>query len=148
MTIRPFKTEDTDEVLHLFDVNTPAFFAPEERDDLIFYLKNEVEDYFVLRVNAIIVACGGFNNGPEAFEKRISWDLVHPDHQGKGYGGELLKFRIQQIQSDENIQLITVRTSQLVYKFYEKHHFLLQEVVKDYWADGYDLYLMSFELRR
>ncbi|HMR90035.1 MAG TPA: GNAT family N-acetyltransferase, partial [Saprospiraceae bacterium] len=90
MTIRPFITEDTEGILHLFDANTPAFFAPDERDDLIFYLKNEVEDYFILQVNDIIVACGGYNNGPEAFEKSISWDLVHPHHQGKGYGGALL----------------------------------------------------------
>lgn len=148
MIIRPFEPEDTDAMLHLFDANTPAFFAPEERADLIFYLKNEIEHYFVLQVEDSIVACGGYNQGPNTYEKRISWDLVHPDHQGKGYGGELLKFRIQHILADGTTKKITVRTSQMVYRFYEKHHFLLQEVVRDYWADGYDLYQMSYNMSK
>lgn len=148
MTIRRFEPENTDAILHLFDANTPAFFAPEERADLIFYLKNEIEHYFVLLVDDSIVACGGYNQGPETFEKRISWDLVHPDHQGKGYGGELLKFRIQHILTDHTVKIISVRTSQFVYKFYEKHHFSLQDVVKDFWAKGYDLYQMYYDFKQ
>jgi [ribosomal protein S18]-alanine N-acetyltransferase len=146
MTIRPFEVEDTSAVLHLFDANTPAFFAPEERDDFIFYLKNEIEHYFVLKVEDSIVACGGYNQGPYTYERRISWDLVHPDHQGKGYGGELLKYRIKHILMDDTVKTISVRTSQFVHKFYEKHHFILQEIVNDYWAEGYDLYQMSYDM--
>lgn len=145
MTIRSFEPEDKEAILHLFDANTPAFFAFEERDDLIFYLEKEIENYFVVEVGHTIVASGGYNRGLEPGALRISWDLVHPDHQGKGYGSELLKFRIQKIKDENSVPSITVRTSQMVYTFYEKHHFILQKIVKDYWADGYDLYDMLYD---
>ncbi len=145
MQIRPYLESDSEFVLELFDRNTPSFFSPDERGDLIFYLENEIENYFVLEVEDIIVACGGYNKGTLPSEMRISWDLVHPDYQGKGYGSALLKYRIQKIQEDKTINLISVRTSQLAYKYYEKNHFVLNEVVHHYWAEGFDLYSMVLE---
>jgi len=144
MHIRSFTILDIQSILSLFDKNTPAFFSPEERADLIFYLENEVENYFVLEVETTIVACGGYNKGPAISEMRISWDLVDPDYQGKGYGSALLSYRIGKIKDDKTINLITVRTSQMAYKFYEKHQFVINEIVEDYWAEGFDLYSMVF----
>ena len=45
---------------------------------------------------------------------------------------------------ESSVQTLIVRTSQLVYRFYEKQGFELEKVVKDYWAEGYDLYLMRY----
>jgi len=43
---------------------------------------------------------------------------------------------------------MTVRTSQFVYGFYEKHGFELKKVVKNYWAQGFDLYDMEYKEKR
>jgi hypothetical protein len=39
-----------------------------------------------------------------------------------------------------------VRTTQLVYPFYQKAGFTLDKVEQDYWANGFDLYQMMLQL--
>jgi len=60
-------------------------------------------------------------------------------------GTKLLNYRIDKLNSFESIQKITVRTSQVAYKFYEKQGFKLFEIKKDYWAEGFDLYNMEYK---
>ncbi|WP_294822766.1 GNAT family N-acetyltransferase [uncultured Flavobacterium sp.] len=73
----------------------------------------------------------------------LSWGIIHPDAHGKGIGSALVKFRIAEMQK-LGVEEIGVRTSQHVYQFYEKMGFTLKApVVKDYWAEGFDLYEME-----
>ena len=108
------------------------------------YRHSERELYFVLLLNKEIVGCGGINFTDDKTTGKISWDIIHPQHQGKSLGAQLLKYRIEKIKSINGIQKITVRTSQLAYKFYEKQGFTLKEIRKDYWAKGYDMYSMEY----
>lgn len=91
-----------------------------------------------------IAGCGGINFSENGSTGKISWDILYPQYQGKGLGTTLLHYRINKLKEMEHIKAITVRTSQLVYRFYEKNGFVLQEVVKDYWAKGFDLYQMNY----
>lgn len=141
MQIRKYTSSDFDKVLGLFDVNTPEYFSPSERKDLIFYLENELEDYFVLEVENSVLAAGGINYSQN--QANISWDFVHPDAHGKGFGSAILKHRIQHIQSISQDLVIKVRTSQLAFGFYEKNGFKTTNTEKDYWAIGYDLVEMK-----
>ena len=59
-------------------------------------------------------------------------------------GTRLLGFRIEKLGSLGGIRRITVRTSQLAFGFYRKQGFVLKEVKKDYWAEGFDLYAMEY----
>ncbi|MFP4090250.1 MAG: GNAT family N-acetyltransferase [Cyclobacteriaceae bacterium] len=109
------------------------------------YLENELEHYYVLLSGNEIVGAGGINFSGNPSIGKISWDLVHPEQQGKGLGRKLLSFRLEKLKAMPEVEQITVRTSQLVYKFYERAGFHLTEVIKDYWAPGYDLYQMKYE---
>jgi len=60
-------------------------------------------------------------------------------------GKKLLEHRIAKLNSIDGIQKITVRTSQVAYKFYEKQGFELFEIKKDYWAEGFDMYSMKYK---
>ena len=145
ITIREYEVKDKNEVLHLIKMNTPNNFAVEEEDDFVRYLENERELYFVLLFNQKIVGCGGINFEDNNTTAKISWDILHPDHQGKSLGTKLLQYRIDKLKSIESIQKIVVRTSQIAYQFYEKQGFELFEVIKDYWAEGFDLYHMEYK---
>ncbi len=143
--IRPYTPSDKSSVLSLVRLNTPEFFHPSEVEDLSVYLENELEDYFVVEEEGKVVAAGGINYFPESKSARISWDVVSPNFHGKGIGAKLTKFRVDHAFSKNGVQTIVVRTSQMVYRFYEKQGFVLESIEKDYWAEGYDLYLMRFK---
>ncbi|RTY89122.1 GNAT family N-acetyltransferase [Flavobacterium sp. GT3R68] len=143
MIIREYKPSDKSRIMELLKLNTPEYFAPAEEQDLMDYLNNHLENYYVVEENGFIVGCGGFNRSDDPEIVRISWDIINPESQGKGVGTALTKFRIQKIKELKNIKAIVVRTTQLVYPFYEKLGFKLKSVEKDYWAPGFDLYYMD-----
>ena len=142
--IREFTKEDKSNVLDLFRMNTPAFFSPEEEKDLIFYLENEIEKYYVVLLDGKIAGCGGINFKENGAVGLLSWDFLHPHYQRMGVGTVLLHHRIDILKSMSAVKKIRVRTSQHAYTFYEKGGFKVVEKLKDYWADGFDLYLMEF----
>ncbi len=145
ITIREYKTTDQIDVINLIRLNTPEYFAVEEEVDLKNYLENERELYYLLLFDNKIVGCGGINFADNNSIGKISWDILHPEYQGKSLGAKLLKFRIDKLKTIATVNRITVRTSQVAYRFYEKQGFELFEIIKDYWAEGFDLYNMEFK---
>lgn len=149
MTIREYNdAADRQIIIELLRLNTPQYFAKEEEDDLIYYFDNHAHDYFVAEIGGQVVGSGGFNLTDDKHIGKISWDIIHPDFQRKGIGLQLLRFRIMRIKKIVSIVSISVRTSQHAYLFYEKSGFKLKEVVKDYWAKGFDLYLLDCNINR
>ena len=128
--IRAYEPKDKKEVINLMRLNTPEYFAIEEEDDLNNYLETERELYYVLLYDQKLVGCGGINFADNNTTAKISWDIIHPDYQGKSLGTQLLKHRIDILNAIGGIQKITVRTSQVAYKFYEKQGFELFEIKK------------------
>ena len=144
ITIREYKSIDKSSVMNLIRLNTPEYFAPEEENDFSNYLDNEKELYYVLLFNEKIVGCGGINFAENKTIGKISWDILHPEYQGKSLGTRLLEYRIEKLEPIKSVQKITVRTSQVAYQFYEKQGFELKEIKKDYWAKGFDMYKMEY----
>lgn len=146
--IRPYQSADKAEVIKLLRLNTPQYFDPTEEKDYEHYLENELESYFVAEMDDRLIGAGGINYFREEKTARISWDLIHPDYQGRGIGLRLLKHRIEVISQEPDIERIMVRTTQLVFPFYEKAGFLLEKTVKDFWAPGFDLYQLVMPAKR
>ena len=146
--IREYTPADKADVLRLIRLNTPASFAPAEEADLDEYLEHRRELYYVLLANGTIAGCGGINFADGGTTAKISWDIVHPAWQGRSLGTRLLEYRIEKLESLGGIRRITVRTSRQAHRFYEKRGFVLREVRRDYWAEGFDLYAMEYTGRR
>jgi ribosomal-protein-alanine N-acetyltransferase len=147
--IRAYKPTDRTTIIELLRLNTPHYFAPEEEKDLLYYLDHEIEYYFVIETDGKVVGSGGINFSDDPTTGKISWDILHPEHQGKSLGSTLLKYRIGKLKEFEKLEKIIVRTTQLVYRFYEKNGFKITDVVENYWAEGFHLYRMEYsELNR
>jgi [ribosomal protein S18]-alanine N-acetyltransferase len=142
-TIRPFSMSDKDEVIALLKSNIPLFFAEEEQQDFVSYISNEIEMYFVMEDEQKIIGAGGINFQENKTIAIISWDFFGLENQGKGYGSALLTYRLNLITEIETVKKVIVRTSQLVFPFYEKHGFKLKSITKDFWSKGFDMYLME-----
>lgn len=147
--IRKYAAHDKGRVIDLLRLNTPIYFHPSEEEDFITYLEQDSRYYFVVEDGNRLIGSGGFNLGfGNGKAVRISWDLINPDFQGKGIGKMLTLYRIRELRKVAAIEEVEVRTSQLVYPFYEKMGFHLQRVEKDYWAPGFDLYQMNLHLQQ
>lgn len=85
-TIRPYLPTDQSALLALLRLNTPTYFSPDEEPDFVDYLEQKHEFYFVTEVNRLVVGCGGFNISEDKSWASISWDILHPDFQSKGFG--------------------------------------------------------------
>lgn len=144
INIRPYHPPDKERLLEILNLNVPKSFAKSEVEDFSFYLDHEIEKYFVAETGNQIVGAGGINYDEDGKTGKISWDFINPDFHGLGIGSALLKYRLE-ILKTEGLETISVRTSQLAFRFYEKHGFVLKEVIKDYWAEGFDLYSMFFD---
>lgn len=147
MKIRNYRTEDKEQLVQIIRENTSAYFAPEEESDFVDYLDNEIEEYFVVELNGKIIGCGGINFDENKTVGIISWGMIHPEYHGKNAGTALLQYRLKLLKSIESVKRITVRTSQLVYQFYEKNGFCLIESKKDFWAKGIDMYYMEYDFQ-
>ncbi len=145
--IKKYSKSDKKEVIELLKLNTPKYFDPSEEFEFIDYLDNKIEDYFVAKEDSKIIGCGGINYFPDEKIARISWDMIHPDYHGRRIGQKLTQHRINFIKNNSDTELIVVRTSQLVYKFYEKMGFEIDKVEKDYWAKDFDLYEMIINIK-
>lgn len=141
--IRTYQSTDQIALLHLLQLNIPTYFHPSEQKDFEVYLTELREDYFVVEQEGCIIGSGGINYFREEHIARISWDVLHPDWQGKGIGSQLLKHRLSHIQQQSDIQEVIVRTSQLAYLFYEKFGFQLIKKTPNFWAKDFDLYEMK-----
>ena len=146
--IRSYQVDDKKSLLALLGLLVPTYFAEEEIADLDRYLDQEIELYFVAELHGRIVAAAGINFEKEAGIGKLSWDFVHPEEQGKGIGKKMLQHRLEILKSMGDIQIISVRTSQLAFQFYEKNGFEIVDIRNDYWAPGFDMYKMIYVPRR
>lgn len=147
-TIRKYKATDSQQLIKLFELNTPAYFDPSEQAEFEDFLQSDPANYFVVEESDKILGCGGFDVLENGSLGRLAWDFLHPDAQGKGYGSQLINHCLEELKSIGTIKTIDVRTSQFAYTFYARFGFELIEIEDDYWAKGFDLYYMKLVIDR
>lgn len=145
LNIREYHPNDKPKVLNILKLNVPQYFAESEVSDLDHYLDHEIEKYYVVELDNQIIGAGGINFEGNDTIGKISWDFLHPKFQGMGVGRALLQHRLAILKSMKEVGTILVRTSQLAYQFYQKNGFVLEEIHKDFWAEGFDMYKMIYK---
>ena len=132
-------------LLDLFDGNIPEYFDSTEKAPFKAFLEKEPANYFVLLNENKVVGAGGYAYESET-EGRIVWLLIDRNKHGKGFGKQLMNHFESEIKKNDAVNLISLMTSQLTDKFYEKLNYRTTRTENDYWVKGMHLYYMEKQL--
>jgi len=141
--IRPYNPADKNELLNIFMLNTPEYFAPKEAAEYEAYLNENAAAYFTLEHENKIAGGVGYHVKESDKSGSITWIFFHPAYAGMGLGRKAVEHCFAIFKSYPAIDKLVVRTSQKAYKFFEKFGYKLVKTEKDYWGQGLDLYLME-----
>lgn len=148
--IREYRSSDKDLCMAAFLTNVPKFFTHAEVGDFERFL-DKLDDpaesnrtpYYVLEWNDTMIGCGGFAEKEGAIT--FAWGLVHGDYHKKGYGEQLLHFRIQEIKTRFPGKRIILDTTQFSYTFFEKYGFETVQFTENGYEEGMHRYDMILE---
>ena len=148
-TIRKYQASDRDECLQAFISNVPTYFTNEEILDFENFLIRmeavETETHFyVVCYESQLIGCGGFGDKDGTGEISLAWGLIDSKFHKKGFGLELLKFRLHKIKDLMPEKTLVLDTTQYSYGFFEKYGFQVQKITLDFYADGLHRYDMVF----
>ena len=138
MRIVPYESKYFENCIEIIQSNTPKYIDPSEHSDYKNYILRNDETYFVLFNDINLVACGGYGLIKSRTKVVLSWGLVHRQHHNKGYGSELLKYRLNHIKNNYPDIEIHLDTSQKTYKFFEKFGFLVKKNTPNGYGTGLD----------
>jgi ribosomal protein S18 acetylase RimI-like enzyme len=142
MRILPYNSKYFENCIKIIRSNTPKYIDLSEHSDYEDYLSRNDKIYFVLFKNSDIVACGGYGLNNSGTKAGLSWGLVHSQHHNKGYGSELLKYRLNHIKINyPNIE-IHLDTSQHTYRFFKRFGFIVKKISKNGYGERLDKYDM------
>ncbi|MEM1506934.1 MAG: ribosomal protein S18-alanine N-acetyltransferase [Candidatus Bathyarchaeia archaeon] len=151
-TIRKFRLEDLDQVMYInrtclpenysthFFIDLyksfPETFIVAEKDD-------QVVGYIMCRIES------GFSGFGLAKKGHIISIAVLPEHRRKGIGETLLKEALQSMMNYYGIKecYLEVRVSNTpAINLYKKVGFKIEKVIRGYYADGENAYLMRIKM--
>lgn len=141
--IRPYKLEDKESLLKIFNLNTPKYFDKSEIHDFQKYLAQNSETYLTIEVDDTIVGGTGYYINQDDNSGRITWIFFDPSYSGKGLGKESVEHCLRIMSKDSSVEKFIVTTSQLAYQFFEKFDYRVKRIEKEYWGEGLDLYEME-----
>ncbi len=140
--IRKYITSDKEKLLEVFRENVPSFFDPKEEILSNHYLDKHPDTYWTMEVENKIVGGIGHYFDQRDNSGQITWIFFDPDYSGQGLGKQAMEHCLAILEANPKLEKLSVRTSQLVYGFFEKFGYKLQLTEKDYWGPGLDLYYM------
>jgi len=148
LTARPYRAEDREACLALFDGNTPRFFDASEREGFADYLEETAfgHAYQVIERDGRVVACGGHAVEPDKISVALCWGMVDNGLHRQGVGRALTEARIAAARDTPGIRRVILNTSQHTQGFYARFGFETMKVTPDGYAPGIDRWDMVLKL--
>ena len=140
MEIRHYQKTDFNACLALFRANMPRYFDPREEAEFSQFLLDAPENYFVLRDERELRACGGYALAASG-DAYLAWGMVKPEVHRSGYGSKLLSYRLERLKDKR----VLLDTSQHTFRFFEKFGFKLRKITPSGYGPGLDRYDMILE---
>lgn len=133
-TFRDFTPADTSACLAIFDLNCPAFFAPEERADYADFLAGEPGTYELCLCGDRVAGAFGLIPG-EAGRARLNWILRDPAVKGGRIGSAMMRRAIAKAR-ELGAAHIDIAASHLSEPFFERFGARTVSRRKDGWGPG------------
>ena len=125
----------------LFDANCPQFFAPNERDDYLDFLKSQPVGYQVCLLNDEVVGAFGLLKYNQ--EYAINWIMLSPKTQGSGIGKQVMEHVIATAVA-KSIDRISIAASHLSAPFFAKFGAVAVNEIEHGW--GQDMHRIDMVL--
>lgn len=127
-----YTAKDKAACLQLFDLNCPAFFAPNERDDYAAFLDAALSGYELCCQDQVVVGAFGLicRDGQHC---ALNWILLRPELHGHGVGRAIMH-RVMLLAQAQQISQIRIAASHLSAPFFAKFGAKTVAVTKDGWG--------------
>jgi GNAT superfamily N-acetyltransferase len=147
MLVRPYKRNDQDSCVAIFESNMPDYFDPHDRADLISFLDDLPGPYFVCEVPGRgVAACGGYYTQRESQLAGLTWGMVRRDFHRQGLGRHMLEYRLSEIRAIPGIRTVRARTTQVSEEFFRKCGFVPCARKPGGFGPGLDLVELELQL--
>jgi len=145
---RRYETKDRAAVLAIFDSNLPDYFGASEREWLEETLDDPDGPAFVVEVDRIPSAFGGYEIWEHYDKALLFWGMVARAHHGSGIGKLLLFERLLHVatSAEPATRYVTVDTSPQVSPFFQHCGFELTSVWPGGYRSGMDMHELRFDL--
>ena len=120
--------------LELFELNSPAYFAEEERKDYRKFLEHERDIYLLGYQNNSLVCCFGITEHNIDLCS-LDWIMVHPSRHKSGFGNEMMSYFINYAK-EKNKKTALISTSQHANNFFEKYGAREIAFIENGWGRG------------
>jgi hypothetical protein len=154
-TIRKYEANDYHACMKAFQTNVPKYFTSEEVEEFERFLTKLADPeaidnpfYYVLELDNRIISCGGFGkkDGIDGIPSiTFVWGLVSIEHHKKGFGEQLLKFRLTEIKKQFPNRQVILDTTQFSFSFFEKYGFKTVKITENSYGEGMHRYDMVLE---
>jgi N-acetylglutamate synthase-like GNAT family acetyltransferase len=123
ITFENYTKNEREECIGLFKSNQPKFFAPDELQDFTTYLDKYIEKFWCMKIDGVLIGAGGIRVRADNVG-RLCWGIIHADLHRKGFGSQLLRFRLQQLALIPDLPTIQLDTSQYNPDFFKRFGFV------------------------
>ena len=134
-SFRNYASTDQQTCLSLFDANCPEFFAPNERQDYLDFLRSAPIGYEVCELGGSIVAAFGLIRNSERTD--LNWIMLDPASQGLGIGSAIMQ-RVLGMANEAGISTIRIAASQKSAPFFARFGAVSTQRTEDGWGRGLD----------
>ena len=135
LIIKPYHYEYKEHCLSLFDLNSPDFFAANERSDFSDFLNKADDSYLIVLLDGELVGCFGLSETGYERQGRISWIMADPNRHGQGIGRSMMDWIISR-SIDLSIEELLIAASHISEPFFARFGAERIAYRANGWGDG------------
>jgi ribosomal-protein-alanine N-acetyltransferase len=146
LTFQSYTSNMRQRCIEIFRSNVPKFFLEHEVADYARFLDNIApNNYWCAFDGEIIVGAGGIWVRSDGIG-RLVFGIVRRDLHLKGYGRQLVNFRLKKLAEQPNLEIVQLDTSQHNPGFFKRFGFRELSAVENKYGPGLHSHAMELRL--